>query len=140
MHSRRLVISSLHKVLVVDDDALVLHAMTDILERAGFEVLSRSSALGASRVIIKEGVDVVVLDVNMPSITGDRLLELFRRQQGTAHVPVVLVSACDSGELAEIARRTHASGYVSKSELSRRLAEVVARACPPAPKDGQVRP
>ena len=60
-------------VLVVDDDNLVLDALTGIVEAKGVRVLSASSAIQAMRIIAQQRVDLLVTDIVMPHQTGIEL-------------------------------------------------------------------
>ena len=66
-----------------------------MLEDAGSEVVCASSGLAASALLDKEDVDLLILDVLMPGMSGDALAELLRRSR--PDLPVLLMTG-DSGE------------------------------------------
>ncbi|AWN41303.1 hybrid sensor histidine kinase/response regulator [Methylobacterium durans] len=79
------------KVLVVDDDPLVLMNTSAMLEDLGHEVLEATSGEQALRVLRRsEHIDLVITDQMMPGMTGMQLIELIRAEQAT--VPVILAS------------------------------------------------
>ena len=61
------------KVMIVDDENTVLEITGAVLEDHGYRVIKRESALGTSLAILREKPDVVLLDVNMPGLSGDRI-------------------------------------------------------------------
>ncbi|MET1123831.1 MAG: chemotaxis response regulator protein-glutamate methylesterase [Archaeoglobaceae archaeon] len=78
------------KVLVVDDSAFVRMALSDILSRAGFEVLTAKNGAEAVEKVLREKPDVVTLDVSMPVMDGLTALKLIMEKRPT---PVVMISS-----------------------------------------------
>ncbi len=79
------------RILVVDDEGLVLSATSRMLESVGFEVESATSGLEALEVLAQSGaIDLVLTDVNMPGMSGVELA----KQIATRHsdIGVLLVS------------------------------------------------
>jgi CheY-like chemotaxis protein len=111
-------------VLVIDDCEIARTEMTDRLGRAGFKVSNLASPIGATRVIVDQRIDVVVIDVQMPSIRGDRLAALFKGNPRFATLSVILVTGGDEAELEELGRVAKADAMLSKSKLDR-LVELV---------------
>jgi len=107
---------SLH-VLVVDDDLNMLSLVERLLRSAGLDVTTSSSSLGVSNLVRKVEPDVVVLDLNIPALSGDALLGLLRRH-APARTRFVLYSSCGEAELRLAAKNAHADGYISKSSVS----------------------
>jgi DNA-binding NarL/FixJ family response regulator len=114
-------------VLVIDDSDISRAEMTRILEAAGLEVVGLASPIGATRVMLGGNVQAVVIDIEMPSLRGDRLAALFRTNPRMNGIGVVLVSGEKSEELARLAVEARADEAVSKSTLAR-LPDAVRRA------------
>jgi CheY-like chemotaxis protein len=106
-------------VLVIDDCEIARAEMTHRLARAGFNVSNLASPIGATRVIVDKKVDVVVIDVQMPSIRGDRLAALFKGNPRFATLSVILVTGGDEAELQELGRVAKADAVLSKGKLDR---------------------
>jgi CheY-like chemotaxis protein len=73
-------------VLVIDDSEIALELILGVLEASSFSVTGLPGPIGATRAVISRGVRVVVTDVNMPELTGNNLVSLFRNNPKTAHV------------------------------------------------------
>jgi CheY-like chemotaxis protein len=82
-------------ILVVDDDRDILDAMRELLEREGYRVLPASDGIEATTALAAERVDLIVLDLLMPAMSGWELLE-DRAGDPTDAVPVIIVSAAPS--------------------------------------------
>ena len=102
-------------VLVIDDSEVVLDAVRGVLEEAGFRVVTLDNPLIMGKLVRTESPDLVLIDVNMPALTGDHVVEIARRHGLTGHVPVVLHSDIPAAELEERARKCGASGYIQKT-------------------------
>ena len=60
-----------HRILIVDDNALMLLTLTRILEQHGFAVLGASNATTAVELVQSQAVDLVITDYNLPGSPGD---------------------------------------------------------------------
>lgn len=114
-------------VLVVDDNALNRTAIVRLLRRDGLSVISTDSAIGATRIVLRSGVSVVVADLNMPAMQGSSLLTVFRRNPRLAHVAVVLLSGVSADELVRAASEVGADAAVSKLDMATMLLPTVHR-------------
>ena len=80
------------RVLLIEDDRDIAEAIAYQLEKAGLQVrlaYTGEEGLEASR----RGVDLVLLDLNLPNMDGLEVCRMIRRQSATAHVPIIIVSA-----------------------------------------------
>ena len=79
-------------MLLIEDDADIAEAIGYQLEKAGLQVrVARTGEEGLEAV--RKGVDLVLLDLNLPGMDGLEVCRMIRRQQTTAHVPIIIVSA-----------------------------------------------
>jgi len=108
---------NLRRILVVDDDQLHLLTTAELLEDEGYEVLVQGSPFGATERIMATRPDVVLLDVNMPGLSGESLLPLLKARAQTRATPVVLLSSNDESALRAAALRLGADGYACKGDL-----------------------
>lgn len=99
------------KVLLVDDDRLVLATMTSGLEQAGYAVQACASAEAAQRILAVAHPDIAVLDVRMPGQSG---LDLARYLREETDVPFIFLTAYSEGEIVRQAAENGALGYLVK--------------------------
>ena len=71
------------RILVADDNRQLVEMLCAMLEDAGYEVVCAYSGLAASALIEQEEVDLLILDVLMPGISGDAVADLLRRPGST---------------------------------------------------------
>lgn len=78
------------KILVVDDDTIILRMMQRILELEGFEVVTASNGESALELFQKSGFSLVLLDIMMPGISGLNVCKTIRQ---TSNTPIIMVTA-----------------------------------------------
>jgi DNA-binding response OmpR family regulator len=119
------------RVLVVDDDPLQLDLVQRGLRSFGFEVMVSASAIGVSNSIRSFGPHVVLIDVEIPALSGDRLLVLARKN-APAGTRFILYSAVDESTLRRLAMEAGADGWISKSTTGSELASRLRTIARPA--------
>ena len=122
MHAGR---SHSRTILVVDDNAVVLEMTRSTLEMAGFRVLTRDRTDGAIGMILQERPDLVLLDVNMPNLSGDSLADTLSRTPSTRGTVVVLHSSLPANALRMKALATGAQGFIQKTSVQAELVRQV---------------
>ena len=88
-------------ILNVDDYEASRYARTEMLRRAGFQVVEAGSGAEALRVAGEQRPDLVLLDVNLPDMDGFEVCRRLRAQEGTLTVPIVHISATFLSDRAE---------------------------------------
>jgi DNA-binding response OmpR family regulator len=101
------------KVLIVDDDADVIHYMKELLSPY-YEVISRFDADSAYTLIKEEAVDVLISDVVMPGKTGYELCRQIKENIQISHIPVILLTAKATVEDQVEGLGCGADAYVTK--------------------------
>src|SRR5512135_3008177 len=94
------------KILLVDDSDVVLEANRIALEDGGYDVVTVDNPFSVPYMLRKEKPDLVLLDVNMPTMAGDLVARIVSNHP-LQRVPIILYSTLPETELAE---RVKASG------------------------------
>lgn len=103
------------KIVVIDDSKLVLAVAADALEAAGYQVVTTDSGIEANRYIYSDHrPDLILMDVMMPLLNGDRKVRFLKQRESSSQIPVLLMSTKPKEELAEIARSAGADGFIEK--------------------------
>jgi CheY-like chemotaxis protein len=100
------------RIIVIDDDSNTCRIAQIILERAGYEVQTRTQALGSSVAIKTFKPDLVLLDVMMPGLSGDHLAELIVSIE--PRPKIIFYSNKSPQDLRELVKKTNADGYACK--------------------------
>jgi CheY-like chemotaxis protein len=115
------------KILVIDDSDMAREVICRALRGAGYEVIALSSAIGATRAIRDSDVRMLVVDVNMPGLSGGSLVEVLRMHPDFRDLRIVLVSGSSPDELDALRRRCGADAALSKSDLVHGLVPLIRR-------------
>lgn len=103
-------------VLVVDDDPEQLKFLERIIERAGFNVVTSTSAVEALGLLSDKEVDLIVADYKMPEMDGFEFLQALRNMNNywtPADIPVIMLTACGD-ELEFVALERGADMFCEK--------------------------
>ncbi|MCP5044115.1 MAG: response regulator [bacterium] len=111
-------------VLVVDDDPVILAAVPAILESMGHSTLTHCQGLGTSGIVLDEKPHVVLLDINLPDVNGDQLVQIIQKRRWNPDEPwpvVILHSGGKAEVLEELVKTTHAAGAIKKTPSAPRF-------------------
>lgn len=110
------------RIWVVDDDEEMLRAVKLMLAVLDYEAVTFFSARSVGKSLLGgERPDLMILDINMPEVTGLDLLEFLRRHPITKNLPVVMLSTESSDVMIDRANALGADAYVSKPVLLEEL-------------------
>ncbi|MBL4781411.1 MAG: phosphate regulon transcriptional regulator PhoB [Porticoccaceae bacterium] len=123
-------------ILIVDDESSIRDMVAVALEVAGYHCLQADNARSAHATIIDESPDLVLLDWMMPETSGLELLRRLRREELTAKLPVIMLTAKSEEDNMVQGLDSGADDYMSKPfsprELIARIKSTLRR------HDGQV--
>jgi DNA-binding response OmpR family regulator len=115
-------------VLLVDDDAALLEVMSIVLSSEGYRVVTAADGMEALREVGREGLDLVVLDVMLPKISGFEVLKKIREK---SDVPVVMLTAKSQSVDKVVGLELGADDYITKpfdtKELLARIRAILRR-------------
>jgi len=112
-------------VLVVDDDEVVLVAIADLLEEAGYRVVTRESPIGATQVIVRESIDIAIIDVNLPVMQGDNVARLLQTWDRVKELPIVIISGVSQDKMESLQAELPQTRFVPKASMNRVLLPVL---------------
>jgi DNA-binding response OmpR family regulator len=120
-----------HRILVVEDNEHVAYMLDFLLKRAGYDVIGAANGRDAQAAIENlEPVDVVLLDLMLPYVSGYQLIGEIRDNHDWQHVPIIVLSGKVLEEDVVQALDLGANDYVTKpfrpEELLARLRRMVA--------------
>ena len=126
------------RILIVEDEPQLRALLRLYLERAGYTVTDAGDGAAALAAFKADGADLVVLDLMLPGMQGEAVLEALRQQ---ADVPILITSAKRSDAERIAGLRLGADDYLAKPfnphELTARVAAILRRSRPGAASEGE---
>lgn len=118
------------RVLLVDDNPELSEFLADCLKAAGYCPIQAYDGLAGWRALVEQCPDLAVVDLNMPVMSGFRLLWLLRVGQPVAppRVPVVVISGHDPQEAEEVVLAARPVAYLVKPFSPQHFLAVVGEA------------
>jgi signal transduction histidine kinase len=101
------------KILVVDDDPTARLLMRAALQQIGFDVRLAVDGADALRQFAEDSFDLIMLDVDMPGMSGIEVCAALR-SQGANHLPIVMVTGMDDVESVEASYQSGATDFIAK--------------------------
>lgn len=116
------------RVLLIEDDTSLCDYLADCLSDAGYEPIRTNDGLAGWRALEVRHPDLVVLDFDVPVISGFRLLHLLRRGEDPTgrRIPIVVVTGYDMLEAMDVVVATRPDAYLQKPFAPQRLLDSVA--------------
>jgi len=112
------------RVLVIDDSEIVLEMASEALIAKDYEVCTALSARDADRFIYGDKrPDVIIIDVMMPALDGDRKTRMLKDDSATSEIPVLLLSSKSEKELTQLVCESGADGFIRKPFTFREMIE-----------------
>lgn len=119
-------------ILLVDDEPFILSATAQLLRAAGHVVHTCEQWVGVAATVRNEDPDLILLDYNMPSVKGDDLCRILKRNAVSDDMKIVIFSSEPESDLVSIVAECGADGYIKKNvaghTLLQRIEAVVAAA------------
>jgi DNA-binding response OmpR family regulator len=120
------------RVLIVEDEAVILRLLEVNFRLAGFEVETAARGEEALAKAAASPPDVAILDIMLPGLSGIEVCQRLRAAPETAEVPVIMLSARTQDEERERSYALGVVAYVTKPFEPAELVEVVRRALDPS--------
>ncbi len=116
------------RILVVDDDEMVLMALDELLKPEGYDVQTVSSGTEALKKLDENGYDLLMFDVIMPEMDGFELCRRVRQKEGYKETPIVFLTAKSRDEDRARGLEAGANLFLSKPISPDKLIQIVASA------------
>lgn len=107
-------LTSVKKILVVDDEPLILRVATSRLKASGYEVITATDGEEAFEKASSEIPDLIVLDVMLPKMDGHKVCRLLKQEEKYRHIPILMFSARVQADDQEKGMAAGADAYMAK--------------------------
>ena len=118
----------LKRILVVDDNEDIRNLLSLVLQKEGFEVFLAGDGTSAIQIIKSNSLDLVLLDVMMPVLSGLEVLAIIResKDKKISELPVMMITALSTIADIDAAIDTGATSYIVKPFRNENLIEKIA--------------
>lgn len=114
-------------IACIDDSKTIQFAVKTVLESAGYEVLNIIKATEQLKLLLARKPVLILMDINMPDISGYKLCEKLKNSPVTRHIPIVMLTGC-SGTLDRVrAKLNGAEKYMTKPFQPEKLINTVTQ-------------
>lgn len=100
------------KIIVVDDDVIMLQAIKTMLTKHGYQVFATTDAQDALDTLEEEEFDLIISDIMMPYVSGIELLSSIKKVR--KGLPIIIISALDQQEIILTAFQEGADDFIKK--------------------------
>jgi DNA-binding response OmpR family regulator len=119
----------MRQVWIVEDDDEMIRAIGLMLKMLDCEVTSFHSARSAAKTLLTgKTPQVLILDINMPEVSGLDLLEFLRRRPEWKELPIVMLSSESADSTVDKALKMGADAYIMKPVIIEELEKAMATA------------
>lgn len=101
----------MNKIMIVEDDSVLCSELAKLLENSGYATVGIKDFGNALDEMLGTNADLVLLDINLPNINGEQLLQEYRKHCGT---PVIMLTSRSSGLDEVISLSYGADDYITK--------------------------
>jgi DNA-binding response OmpR family regulator len=123
------------KILVVDDEPMVIRMVTDALTARGFTVISAANGYEGLIAARGEKPDLILLDIEMPDLNGHEVHARLLKDDRTKDIPVIHLSAVGDYDQQLQAMKEGSADYITKPIKPTELADRVEAFMDPAKRD-----
>ena len=101
-------------ILIVEDTTLNRKLVETVLEPYGYQLLVAIDGEEAIRIAIREIPDLILMDIQLPKISGYQATQILKSRPETAHIPIVALTAHAMDDERERAASAGCDGYITK--------------------------
>ena len=103
-----------YSILAVDDTDIILELLKNQLENEGYHVATALNGDAAKKLLAKATFDLIMLDIEMPDISGVELLKFIRAEGNNMNTPVIMLTAQNDPNSVKECLGNGAKDYVLK--------------------------
>lgn len=102
------------KIAVIEDDRNLLELLKKVLAAAGYEVFGAPTGSELAKKVIDNKPDLIITDLGLPQLDGDKVIEVFHKNDVEYMVPVIVMSAWEEFKIKQAAEDIGAVAYMKK--------------------------
>jgi CheY-like chemotaxis protein len=115
------------RILVVEDDPLILNLIVILLEREGYDLVTAGSAEEGMDLAAARRPDLVLMDVALPGLDGLSATRKLKTREDTRSIPIIALTAQAMKEDVEKAAQAGCDGFITKPISTRPFLQEISR-------------
>ncbi len=115
-----------HTILIVDDEPMTLDILEGFLILDGYNLIRATNGFKALDYLFQNQIDLVLLDVMMPNISGFKVCQQIKENARWQHIPVILITSLWSKNQSEQGQQVGANSFLTKPINQRNLRKLVS--------------
>jgi len=120
------------RVLYVEDNAFNRKLVRDLLQRTAYQLLEATDGDSGLAAVQRELPDLVIMDIQLPRMSGLDVTRALRADATTAHIPIIVITSFALSGDEQKAKAAGATAYLAKPYSPRELLETIRRLAPEA--------
>jgi len=120
------------RVLYVEDNAFNRKLVRDLLQRTAYQLLEATDGDSGLAAAQRELPDLVIMDIQLPKMSGLDVTRALRADATTAHIPIIVITSFAMSGDEQKAKAAGATAYLAKPYSPRELLETIRRLAPEA--------
>lgn len=105
------------KILIVEDEATLQKALTDVLDQEGYNVISALDGMRGLELANQEKPDLILLDIILPKMDGFEILKKIKGNKETSEIPVIILTNLSDLDNIQKALDLGATTYLVKADF-----------------------
>ena len=118
------------KILHIEDNDFNRKIVRDLLARTSYRLVEATDGESGVAVALRERPDLMLVDIQLPKLSGLEVTRLLRADPATAHIPIIVITSFALSGDDQRAKEVGASYYLSKPYSPRELLEAIRRFVP----------
>jgi PAS domain S-box-containing protein len=119
------------KILIVDDDFTFVHLLTNLVASFGYTPVTANQGSQVFNIIKKDTIDLILLDIFMPILSGIEVLKRIKSSDDFKHIPVIMITGLNKANLMTDSFEAGASDFIIKPispiVLQARLSTIISK-------------
>jgi len=120
------------RVLYVEDNAFNRKLVRDLLQRTAYQLLEATDGDSGLAAAQRELPDLVIMDIQLPRMSGLDVTRALRADATTAHIPIIVITSFAMSGDEQRAKAAGATAYLAKPYSPRELLQTIRRLAPEA--------
>jgi len=115
------------KIAIIEDDRNLLELLTKIFTKEGYEVFGAPTGSELAKKVIDNKPELIITDLGLPQLVGEKVIEVFHKNDVEYMVPVIVMSAWSEDEIKQAAEAIGAVAWIKKPVNPEELLKLVEK-------------